>query len=154
WAARSFVFTESSRDEVRYCDRERTPVAQRSRSGYEDRDMHRIALMAALLALGVSTLSAPASAQSRGVHGRRLLIGVSFSSELDHHIADAAREAFEQTLRGRVEVVVHEGDARSAQHAMRTQHLRGHFFQANLRATPARRGALRIAVTIVVSTLE
>jgi hypothetical protein len=116
--------------------------------------MHRIALTAALIALGVGTLASPASAQSHHGHGHRLLISLSFNSDLDHRVGDVARDAFERTLRDRIEVVVNVGDARAAQHAMRTQHLRGHFFQANVRATPARRGAIRIAVSIVVSTLE
>jgi hypothetical protein len=58
----------------------------------------------------------------------------------------------QNALSSRGEVVLHQGNAAAGQSTMRSRHLTGHFFDANIQSIQPRGNGVRASVSIAVST--
>jgi hypothetical protein len=103
---------------------------------------------------GGSTPSGPSIPSGSGP--AQFLIGIGTvnnqSSVGGAGLAQNAQQALESALRAQSGVVVHSGSAAQGQAMIRSQHLRGHFFNANIQNVTQNGGAVHVEVSIVVSS--
>ena len=107
------------------------------------------------LASGGGAAQGGSTAPSAGSGSARFLVGVGTVANNSGQAASLqqiARSAIESALQTHPEVVVHAGSAAQGTTMMRSQHLSGHFFDANIQSVQPRGAGVRAAVSIVVTS--
>jgi hypothetical protein len=91
-----------------------------------------------------------------GGGGARLLVGLgnvnNQSGVRGSQLSQVAQQALQQALQNNSSVMLHRGSAAAGQSAIRSQHLSGHFFDANIQSLQPRGNGVRASVSIAVST--
>lgn len=86
----------------------------------------------------------------------RFLVGVGTvnnqSGVRGSQLSQVAQQALQGALQNRGEVVLHSGSAAAGTATLRSRHLTGHFFDANIQSLQPRGNGVRASVSIAVST--